>query len=113
MADYYSAADVYVSASRSEGSGYALIEALACGLTPVVTDIAPFRAIAGEVGARFAPGDADACAAALARVAREDRDLLRRAARARFEAALTWKAIGDRAMTHYRALVAARTPRAM
>ena len=33
IADYYSAADVFVSASRHEGSGYALIEALAAGVT--------------------------------------------------------------------------------
>ena len=108
MAAYYSAADLFVSGSRSEGSGYALIEALACGVTPVVTDIPPFRAIAGDVGARFAPGDAEACAAALLRIARTDRLALRRAAQERFDTALTWPAIGARAMAAYRVLTDAR-----
>jgi glycosyltransferase involved in cell wall biosynthesis len=112
MADYYSSADVFVSASHDEGSGYALIEALACGVTPVVSDIPPFQAIAGEVGARFAPGDSAACAAALLDLGREDRGALRRAARARFDAALTWEAIGRRALEHYRAVVAARAAHA-
>jgi glycosyltransferase involved in cell wall biosynthesis len=108
IADYYSAADLFVSASLEEGSGYALIEALACGATPIVSDIPPFRAIAGEVGARFPPGDSAACAAAVLGLAREDRDALRRAARARFDAALTWDAIGRRALEHYRAVLASR-----
>jgi glycosyltransferase involved in cell wall biosynthesis len=107
IADYYSAADVFVSASHEEGSGYALIEALACGTTPIVTDIPPFRAIAAGVGARFAPGDSAGCAVAMLDLLRGDRETLRRAARARFDAALSWEAIGQRAMAHYRAVMAA------
>ena len=45
MAPYYSAADIFVSGSRHEGSGYALIEAMACGVVPCVTDIPAFRAL--------------------------------------------------------------------
>ena len=33
------AADIFTLGSHREGSGYALTEALACGLPPVVTDI--------------------------------------------------------------------------
>jgi glycosyltransferase involved in cell wall biosynthesis len=36
---YYRAADVYVSASRSDGSSVSLMEALACGLPALVSDI--------------------------------------------------------------------------
>lgn len=49
---WYSACDYYVSASFSEGSGYALIEALACGCLPIVSNIPSFNKILnnGEMG---------------------------------------------------------------
>ena len=56
---------MFVSGSHSEGSGYALIEAMSAGVVPVVTDIPSFRAIAGDCGARWPPGDAGAFADAL------------------------------------------------
>ncbi|MFL5774102.1 MAG: glycosyltransferase, partial [Flavisolibacter sp.] len=53
------AADFYISGSHSEGSGYALVEAMTCGCIPVVTDIPPFRKITddGQYGLLFQPGD--------------------------------------------------------
>jgi glycosyltransferase involved in cell wall biosynthesis len=36
---YYSAADIYVSSSLSDGTSLALLESMACGLPSVVTDI--------------------------------------------------------------------------
>jgi glycosyltransferase involved in cell wall biosynthesis len=67
------AADLFVSGSRSEGCGYALLEALACGVTPVVTDIPAFRALtgAGRVGHLWPCGDAAQLAAALIAAATE------------------------------------------
>lgn len=85
VADWLSGADLFLSASRHEGSGYALIEALRCGCTPVVSDIAPHRTIVGGVGDRFPSGDSGLGAAALADVVID-----RTAAIARFESALTW-----------------------
>jgi len=37
LPNYYASADVFVSGSHAEGSGYALIEALSAGVVPVVT----------------------------------------------------------------------------
>ena len=37
MTTFYSAADLFVVGSHHEGSGYALMEACACGAVPVVT----------------------------------------------------------------------------
>jgi len=66
----FNSADIFVQGSRKEGSGIAVLDALACGVVPVVTDIAAFRAITreGSVGALWPVGDADAFAAALRRV---------------------------------------------
>ena len=105
MAAFYSAADLFVLGSHHEGSGYALIEALACGVTAVVTDIPPFRALAGAAPSAFwPPGDAAACAAALERAAGAMSEVTREVIRAHFERALSWDAIGRRATDVYRAV---------
>jgi glycosyltransferase involved in cell wall biosynthesis len=39
IAEYLSAADIYVSTSLSDGTSASLLEAMACSLTPVVTEI--------------------------------------------------------------------------
>jgi glycosyltransferase involved in cell wall biosynthesis len=59
MAQWYSAADYYVSASHREGSGYALLEAMHCGCIPVVTDIPTFSKITdgGKLGFLYPPGN--------------------------------------------------------
>ncbi|GAB2510502.1 glycosyltransferase family 4 protein [Pseudoxanthomonas sangjuensis] len=61
------AADLFVSGSHAEGSGYALLEALACDATPVVTDIPPFRALTGDgaIGRLWPPGDPERLSGAL------------------------------------------------
>ncbi len=53
------AADLFVLGSHREGSGYSLIEALACGLPPVVTDIPSFRSLTagGAVGKLWSCGN--------------------------------------------------------
>jgi len=39
LSEYYNAADVYVSSSLSDGTSLSLLEAMACGLPVVVTDV--------------------------------------------------------------------------
>jgi len=39
LVDYYQAADAYLSASHIDGSSVALMEAMACGCPPIVSDI--------------------------------------------------------------------------
>ena len=100
---YYSAADIFVLGSHHEGSGYALIEACACGAIPVVTGIPAFRAITGDGarGALWPPGDDVGLAHALLETAK--RDLVsRRAEVARhFARELSWAAVGRRALDVY------------
>lgn len=101
------AADFLVQGSRREGSGYAVIEALACGITPLVTDIPSFRVVTGHgsVGALSAVGDAGAMAKAIVDWAARDRRLLRRRARAHFEDALSFPVLGRRLRAVYETLV--------
>ncbi|MCE7992760.1 MAG: glycosyltransferase family 4 protein [Roseivirga sp.] len=56
---YYNSADYFVSASYKEGSGYAAIEAMSCGVIPVLSDIPSFQSLTnqGSVGALFTPGN--------------------------------------------------------
>lgn len=104
LPSYYGAADIFLSASRHEGSGYALIESMACGVTPCVTDIPAFRALVGDCGRRWPIGDARAAADALVDLAAADREQARKQVRARFESALSWDVVGSMTVNSYRAL---------
>lgn len=87
-------ADCFVSGSHAESCGYALLEAMACGTWPIVTDIPSFRALTGDgrVGALWPCGNASALADALVDAA------VNRAAparvRAHFDARLSFQAVG-------------------
>jgi L-malate glycosyltransferase len=64
---WYQGCDCYLSCSFSDGSSVSLLEAMACGLPVVASDIAGNREWVrpGENGWLFAPGNSDAAAAAL------------------------------------------------
>lgn len=96
-------ADLFVSGSRHEGSGYALLESMACALPPVVTDIPSFRALTGNgaIGALWPCADANALGRALVRVAREPRAELRQATRAHFEREVSFTAVGRKLCAAY------------
>ncbi|HVU83130.1 MAG TPA: glycosyltransferase family 4 protein [Rhodanobacteraceae bacterium] len=88
------AADLFVSGSRAEGSGYAAMEALACGTTPVLTDIPAFRALTGggRVGHLWPCGDATRLADELFLAATERASPQQ--VRAHFDATLSFEAVG-------------------
>ena len=108
----YEAADLFVIGSHREVACFSLIEALSFGAAPVVTDIPPFRALtgAGRIGALFAAGDAGACARAIVGIGGDYR-AHRPLVRAHFDRALSWPAVGARALEAYRSAVAARRAR--
>jgi len=97
------AADIFVLGSHREGSGYSLIEALACGLPPVVTDIPSFRSLTGSgaVGALWPCGDARSLAAALQAVAAHPGEQTRAAVRAHFERELSLDSLGAKLLAMY------------
>jgi len=97
------AADLFVLGSHREGSGYSLIEALACGLPPVVTDIPSFRALtgAGAVGMLWPCDDPQALGAALCSIAGGVDHEMRHAVRAHFERELSFDALGRKLAAMY------------
>lgn len=108
------AADLFVLGSHREGSGYALIEALACGLPPIVTDIPSFRSLtaSGKVGALWPCGDAERLATAIVSMAQQPKEATRAAVRAHFERELSFDALGRKLHLMYDGLIR-RTPAEM
>jgi glycosyltransferase involved in cell wall biosynthesis len=100
------ACDVYLAASRREGSGFALLEALACGLPAVVTDIPSFRRLTGDgaVASLTPAGDAGAMAHGLVAWHGRPRRGERQRARAFFDAHLSFTAVGARLLAAYGAI---------
>jgi len=99
---YYSAADYFVLGSHHEGSGWSLIEAIACGLPTVVTDIPPFRKITGDgkTGTLWEKGNARNFADALLHVHRNPPR--RETIRSFFERTLSYDVIGAQMYAAYK-----------
>jgi glycosyltransferase involved in cell wall biosynthesis len=106
MEHHYRAADLFVQPSHREGCSYSTIEALACGVAPIVSDIPSMRRIVGEAGTLVPVGDASALAAAMIEWAARDPAARRTAARARFESALTFDVIGRELRGVYETMLA-------
>jgi glycosyltransferase involved in cell wall biosynthesis len=103
MEIHVQSADFLLQGSHREAGGCGVIEALACGTTPLVTDIASFRRITdgGRFGALVPVGSSAAMAAAIVDWSRRDRPALRQAARLHFERELSFSAIGGQLRKTY------------
>jgi len=102
------AADIFVSGSHRESTGYSPIEAMACGLPPVITDIPSFRTLTGNaaVGALWPCNNACRLTIALQEVAARLKSESRRAVRAHFERELSLEAVGRKLVAAYGELAA-------
>lgn len=90
------AADLFVSASRREAAGFALLEALACGVPVLAADIPSAHRIlrGGSAGGLFQPGDAGALADLLATHADRPREAARESVLGHFARHLSFDAVG-------------------
>ncbi len=107
VAPFLRAADLFVLPSRAEGMSNALLEAMACGLPVVASDVGAARDLLGqEEGGRLVPpGDVDALTVALETIA-GDPDLRRKLGGAARERAMVFdiKAIVDQYLDLYKSL---------
>ena len=104
MASWYQAADIVLSTSWREGSGYSLIEAITEGCVPVVTGIPSHRSIVGELIGTFAPGDATAAARLIGIASRTRSELVAKHA----NQTLTWQAVAQQLEQAYQSVVYSR-----
>ncbi|RPI55568.1 MAG: glycosyltransferase, partial [Chloroflexi bacterium] len=104
---YYNSADYFVQGSAREGSGLALLDAMACGVVPVVTGIPSFRAMTdgGRIGALWRPGDVDGFVRAFLEIAGGPLEPRSREAREYFQETWSAPAIGRRAVAAYREIL--------
>ena len=75
LPNYYRSADLYLSASHSDGSSVSLLEAMACGLPALVSDIPGNRewVAPGVNGWWFRSGEADSLVASVKKVLGSDK----------------------------------------
>jgi len=111
LAAFFSAADLFVVGSHHEGSGYSLMEALACGATPVVTDIPTFRLLTsgGPVAHLWMPGDATGCARGIVDASRRLSNVQRAHVCEHFARNFSWAAIGRQALAVYAEVIRSKS----
>jgi glycosyltransferase involved in cell wall biosynthesis len=108
----YSRADVFVHATRFEGSSLVTLEAMAHELPVVATRAGgiPDKVVEGETGHLVDPGDVEALASALLGLAHdgERRRRLGQAGRALVAEHFTWPALARRTLALYEELLRGR-----
>jgi glycosyltransferase involved in cell wall biosynthesis len=97
LEDWFNACEFYISGSHSEGSGYALAEAMSCGTIPVVTAIPSFKKITqdGAYGILFEPGNPGDLYKKLCVTEKIDQEQLSRSINEYSLKQLSYKAIAD------------------
>ncbi|GAA2023666.1 glycosyltransferase family 1 protein [Agromyces tropicus] len=95
-ADVLAGATALVTASKAEGFGIPLVEAMRLGTPVVVSDIPIFREIGGDAAAFFPVDDADAAARAIAGLELPGEWERRSEASAAAAARFTWSASAER-----------------
>lgn len=108
-ADVLAGATALVSASRAEGFGIPLVEAMRLGTPVVVSDIPIFREIGGDAALYFPADDPAALAQAVGALERPGEWERRSAASVDTAARFTWSASAERLLEVLREVAAERT----
>jgi glycosyltransferase involved in cell wall biosynthesis len=99
----YNSADFFLQASEREYSGYAVLEAMACAVIPVVTDIPAFRLMCdgGNAGILFPHGDHHTLTQQVLQLTPETRQQLAQRAHDRFNQTFSYAAMSTKLETLY------------
>jgi len=92
---WFQKSEFFILGSHKEGGPFSLIEAMACGCIPIVTNIAPFLAMTnnGDCGLLFSPGDYKELFQQLNKIESLDIEKLRNKTLSQFEHHLSHQAI--------------------
>lgn len=109
LPDYYQAADLYISASHTDGSSVSLMEALACGLPAAVSDIPGNLewVVPGEQGWIFPDGSAEKLAEIMLKASQSRVDLAVMSLRSRHKAEqyANWQINQQRMLSGYHSML--------
>ena len=108
VADYLCAADYYVSSSQAEGFPLAVLEAMACGLPILLSDIEPHKEIlnlAPEAGLLYKLKSESDFANSLSRMMQSDKNKMSVAALEAIKSTLNAKTMSEKYQEIYRSLI--------
>jgi glycosyltransferase involved in cell wall biosynthesis len=107
ISDYYNSADYFVLGSHYEGSGFSLVEAMSCGVIPIVTDIPSFRMMTnnGEIGTLWKCGNADSFYYNAKNILMKPLKIESKKTLSYFSTNLSYSAIGNMAKKFYESLI--------
>lgn len=108
MEAIYNSADFLIQGSHREFSGRAVLEAMACGVIPIVTDIPSFRAMTdqGRLGTLFPVGNTEALVKGVLAIDPKTIPEQSRQIRTRFEQSLSYPALAEQLDKIYREMLA-------